>query len=81
MTSRCCPPLSTTHVRRFVMGSNKLLQVALGKTEADEYRTNLHLLSERLRGQVVHLPAPFIYLHPFSFNVIHHDDLFSYLVD
>jgi hypothetical protein len=34
------------------MGSNKMLQVALGKTEADEYRTNLHLLSERLRGHV-----------------------------
>jgi len=37
---------------RFVMGSNKMLQVALGKTEADEYRTNLHLLSERLHGHV-----------------------------
>ncbi|GBF93536.1 hypothetical protein Rsub_06256 [Raphidocelis subcapitata] len=37
---------------RFVMGSNKMLQVALGKTPADEYRTNLHLLSERLRGHV-----------------------------
>lgn len=37
---------------RFVMGSNKLLQVALGKTEADEYRTNLHYLSEHLRGSV-----------------------------
>jgi mRNA turnover protein 4 len=34
------------------MGSNKMLQVALGKTPADEYRTNLHLLSERLRGHV-----------------------------
>lgn len=37
---------------RFVMGSNKMLQVALGKTEADEYRTNMHLLSERLKGHV-----------------------------
>lgn len=37
---------------RFVMGSNKVLQVALGKTPADELRTNLSLLSERLAGQV-----------------------------
>jgi mRNA turnover protein 4 len=34
------------------MGSNKMLQVALGKTEADEYRTNLSLLSDRLKGHV-----------------------------
>lgn len=34
------------------MGSTKLLQVALGRTEADEYRTNLHQLSERVKGQV-----------------------------
>jgi hypothetical protein len=34
------------------MGSNKMLQVALGKTEADEYRANLHLLSARLKGHV-----------------------------
>mmetsp|Transcript_30976 Transcript_30976/g.68654 ORF Transcript_30976/g.68654 Transcript_30976/m.68654 type:complete len:248 (+) Transcript_30976:190-933(+) len=37
---------------KIVMGSNKLLQVALGKSDADEYRTNLHLLSERMKGQV-----------------------------
>lgn len=37
---------------RFVMGSTKLMQVALGKTESDEYRTNLHLISGKLRGQV-----------------------------
>jgi len=37
---------------RFVMGSNKMLQVALGRNEADEYRTNLHKLSERLTGHV-----------------------------
>lgn len=35
-----------------MMGSTKMLQVALGKTEADEYRTNLHLMSERTRGPV-----------------------------
>jgi hypothetical protein len=34
------------------MGSNKVLQVALGKTSADELRTNLSQLSERLVGQV-----------------------------
>lgn len=34
------------------MGSNKVLQVALGKSAADELRTNLHTLSERLVGQV-----------------------------
>lgn len=37
---------------RFVMGSNKMLQVALGKTPADELRTNLSLLSARLSGHV-----------------------------
>ncbi|GAX74570.1 hypothetical protein CEUSTIGMA_g2019.t1 [Chlamydomonas eustigma] len=35
---------------RFLMGSTKLLQVALGKSESDEVRTNIHLLSERLKG-------------------------------
>lgn len=34
------------------MGSNKLLHVALGKTDADEYRLNLHEVSTRLTGQV-----------------------------
>jgi mRNA turnover protein 4 len=34
------------------MGSNKVLSVALGKTPADELRTNLSLVSERLMGQV-----------------------------
>eukprot|EP00798_Chlamydomonas_sp_ICE-L_P016831 gene16831-23111_t len=37
---------------KFVLGSNKVLQVALGKTDADEARTNLHLISQRLKGQV-----------------------------
>jgi len=37
---------------KIVMGSNKVLQVALGKTSADELRTNLHQLSSRLAGQV-----------------------------
>jgi Ribosomal protein L10 len=35
---------------RFCMGSTKVLQVALGKTEADEYLEGLHLVSERVRG-------------------------------
>lgn len=34
------------------MGSNKLIQVALGKTSADEYKTNLSQLSGRLKGNV-----------------------------
>jgi mRNA turnover protein 4 len=34
------------------MGSNKVLQVALGKTPADELATNLSLLSAKLAGQV-----------------------------
>lgn len=37
---------------RFVLGSTKLMQVALGKAEADEYKTNLHQLSQRLKGNV-----------------------------
>jgi hypothetical protein len=34
------------------MGSNKVLQVALGKTPSDEFRAGLHELSERLKGNV-----------------------------
>lgn len=33
-----------------MLGSNKVLQVALGKTEADELRGDLHRLSERIAG-------------------------------
>jgi hypothetical protein len=48
-----CPPCPFTHPSiRFVMGSNKVLQVALGKSSADELRTNLSQLSEKLVGQV-----------------------------
>ena len=36
--------------RRFVMGSNKMLQVALGKSESDELRTNLSVIASRLKG-------------------------------
>lgn len=37
---------------KFVMGSNKVLQVALGKSAADELRPNLCRLGEALVGQV-----------------------------
>ena len=37
---------------RFIMGNNKLLQVALGRSESDETRENLHLLSEKVQGSV-----------------------------
>lgn len=37
---------------RFILGSNKIMQVALGRTDADEYKVNLHLLAERLKGDV-----------------------------
>lgn len=32
------------------MGSNKMLQVALGKSESDELRTNLSEIGARLKG-------------------------------
>jgi len=32
------------------MGSNKMLQVALGKSESDELRTNLSVIASRLKG-------------------------------
>ena len=32
------------------MGATKVLQVALGRSESDEVRTNIHLLSEKLKG-------------------------------
>lgn len=37
---------------RFCMGSNKVLKVALGKTERDEQKQNLHLVSDRIKGDV-----------------------------
>lgn len=37
---------------RFVMGSNKVLRVALGKDESDEYKDNLHLISQRIHGSM-----------------------------
>ena len=37
---------------RFCMGSTRVLQVAMGRTEADEYKANLSQLTERVRGNV-----------------------------
>ena len=34
------------------MGSTRVLQVAMGRTEADEYKANLSQLTERVRGSV-----------------------------
>ena len=34
----------------FCLGSNKVLKVALGKSEAEEYRSNLHLLANDIGG-------------------------------
>jgi len=44
--------LSGTVLARFCMGSNKVLQVALGRSGADEYGANLSKLSERIVGSV-----------------------------
>mmetsp|Transcript_11575 Transcript_11575/g.71195 ORF Transcript_11575/g.71195 Transcript_11575/m.71195 type:complete len:175 (-) Transcript_11575:2432-2956(-) len=35
---------------RFFLGSNKVLQIALGKSEAEEPRDNTHRVAERLKG-------------------------------
>lgn len=37
---------------RFCMGSNKVLQVALGRQESDEYKQNISELSNRIRGKI-----------------------------
>jgi mRNA turnover protein 4 len=34
------------------MGNNKVLKVALGKSEHDEHKPNLHLLSSQITGKV-----------------------------
>ncbi|KAJ8873448.1 hypothetical protein PR048_024265 [Dryococelus australis] len=36
---------------KFVIGKNKLLQIALGKTKENETGKNLHKMSKRIRGQ------------------------------
>lgn len=37
---------------RFFMGKNKVMILALGKSEQDEYQDNLRQISKRLKGQV-----------------------------
>ncbi|KAM6927824.1 mRNA turnover protein 4 homolog [Xenentodon cancila] len=37
---------------RFFFGKNKVMIVALGKGDADEYKDNLHRVSKHLRGEV-----------------------------
>ncbi len=34
------------------MGSNKVLQVALGREESDEYKQNISEVSNRIRGKI-----------------------------
>ena len=34
------------------MGSNKVLQVALGRDASDEYKQNISELSNRIRGRI-----------------------------
>ncbi|XP_048728182.1 mRNA turnover protein 4 homolog [Ostrea edulis] len=36
---------------RFYFGKNKVMSLALGRTQEDEYKDNLHKLSNQLRGQ------------------------------
>ncbi|RUS83542.1 hypothetical protein EGW08_008721 [Elysia chlorotica] len=36
---------------RFFFGKNRVMQLALGRTEEDEYRENLHKLTRHLQGQ------------------------------
>ena len=48
----CSPELHLARMHRFCMGSNKVLKVALGKSEKDEHKPNLHLLSDRISGKV-----------------------------
>ena len=37
---------------RFFMGKNKVTAVALGRNEDEEYRENLHLVAQQLKGNV-----------------------------
>lgn len=55
-----CPFKKKTHANsvlffpdccRFFFGKNKVMQLGLGKTKADEPHANLHLLSKRVVGQ------------------------------
>ncbi|KAK0143941.1 mRNA turnover protein 4 [Merluccius polli] len=37
---------------RFFFGKNKVMMVALGKGQTDEYKDNLHKVSKHLKGEV-----------------------------
>ncbi|XP_023162483.1 mRNA turnover protein 4 homolog [Drosophila hydei] len=37
---------------RFIFGKNRIMQIGLGRTEAEEVETGIHKLSKRLNGQV-----------------------------
>nr|AAX48829.1 PO-like [Suberites domuncula] len=37
---------------RFFFGKNRVMQLALGRSESDEYKTGLHYVSEQLNGAV-----------------------------
>ena len=37
--------------RRFFFGKNRVMQLALGRTEEEEYRENLHKLTRHVQGQ------------------------------
>lgn len=39
------------NLHRFYFGKNKVMALALGRTQEDEYKDNLHKLSNQLRGQ------------------------------
>ena len=45
-------PSGDSDLCRFCLGSNKVLRVALGHDETDEYRQNLSRLAENISGSV-----------------------------
>jgi hypothetical protein len=49
--NQCSLPIPLT-VCRFVMGSNKVLRVALGHGEEDEYRRGLSSLADDISGSI-----------------------------
>ena len=58
----------------FCLGSNKVLKVAVGKSEAEEYKAGLHLLGEDIRGNsallFTKLPRPDVERMVASFEVM-----------
>ena len=47
----CTYSKSSQFCFRFFFGKNKVMSLALGRTEADEYRENLHHICSQLKGQ------------------------------